>query len=40
MTSATLNQKNIFRVQTRSFVESFEGLNSSLVQSAGELWRW
>jgi len=32
--------KNFFRVQTKRLAESFEGLNSSLVQSAEELWHW
>jgi len=27
-------------VQTRRLADPFEGLNSSLVQSAEELWRW
>jgi len=27
-------------VQTRRLAESFEGLNSSLAQSAEELWCW
>jgi len=27
-------------MQTRRLAESFEGLNSSLAQSAEELWRW
>jgi len=30
--------KNIFSLRTRRLAESFEGLNSSLAQSAGELW--
>jgi len=43
MTSLTKNlkpktPKKIFHCQTRSFAKSFEGLNSSLVQSTGELW--
>jgi len=29
-----------FQVQTRTLAESFKGLNSSLVQSVEELWRW
>jgi len=31
--------KNFFQVQTRRLAESFENLNSSLVQSVEELWR-
>jgi len=27
-------------VQTRRLADPFEGLNSSLAQSAEELWRW
>jgi len=38
--STTLNQKNFFRVQTRRLAKSFEGLNSSLAQSAEEPWHW
>jgi len=38
--SATPNQKNFFRVQTRRLAESFEGLNNSLAQLAEELWHW
>jgi len=34
------NQKISFRVQTRKLADPFEPLNSSLVQSAGELWHW
>jgi len=37
--SATPNQK-YFCVQPRRLVDLFEPLNSSLVQSAEELWRW
>jgi len=32
--------KIFFRVQTRRLADSFEGLNSYLLQSAEELWRW
>jgi len=32
--------KNFFLVRTRKLVELFEPLNSSLVQSAEELWCW
>jgi len=32
--------KNFFRVQTRKLVDPFEPLNSSLAQSAEELWHW
>jgi len=38
--SVTLNQKIFFRVRTRRLAEAFEGLNSSLAQSAEELWCW
>jgi len=38
--SATSNKKIIFRVQTRRLTNPFEPLNSSLAQSAEELWRW
>jgi len=40
MTSLTKNPKtkNYFSLQTRRSAESFEGLNSSLAQSTGELW--
>jgi len=38
--SVTPNQKNFFRVQTRRLADPFEPLNSSLAQSAEELWRW
>jgi len=38
--STTPNQKNVFQVQTRILAESFEGLNSSLAQLMGKLWRW
>jgi len=38
--SVTPNQKNFFRVQTRGQADPFEGLNSSLAQSAEELWHW
>jgi len=38
--SATPNQKIFFRVQTRRLADPFERLNSSLAQSAEELWRW
>jgi len=34
------NQKIFFRVQTRRLADPFESLNSSLAQSAEELWRW
>jgi len=37
--STTLNQ-NLFRVQTRRLADPFEPLNSSLAQSAEELWSW
>jgi len=44
MTSLTKNPqpptKNFFQVQTRRQANSFEALNSSLLQSAEELWRW
>jgi len=33
------NQKVFFRVQTRRLADPFEPLNSSLAQSAEELWR-
>jgi len=33
-------KKSFFRVQTRRMVDSFEPLNSCLVQSAEELWCW
>jgi len=39
-TSAPPNQKMFFRVQSIRLADRFEPLNSSLVQSAGELWRW
>jgi len=32
--------KTFFRVQTRWLADPFEPLNSSLAQSAKELWRW
>jgi len=32
--------KNFFRVQSRRLADPFEPLNSSLAQSAEELWRW
>jgi len=32
--------KNIFLVHTRRLADAFESLNSSLVQSAEELWCW
>jgi len=32
--------KNFFRMQTRRLADSFEPLNSFLVQSVEELWRW
>jgi len=38
--SATTNQKFFFQVQAIMLGKSFEGLNSSLAQSAEELWRW
>jgi len=38
--SATPNQKNFFWVQIRRLADPFEPLNSSLAQSAKELWRW
>jgi len=31
---------NFFRVQTRRLANPFEPLNSSLAQSAEELWHW
>jgi len=44
MTSLTKNPhlpaKNYFRVQTRRLDDPFEPLNSSLAQSAEELWHW
>jgi len=44
MTSLTKNQKpktkNIMSLQTRRLSKSFEGLNSSLVQSDEELCGW
>jgi len=44
MVSLTKNMqpptKTFFRVQMRKLAKSFEGLNSSLAQSAEELWRW
>jgi len=33
-------RKTLFRVQTRRLADPFEPFNSSLVQSAEELWRW
>jgi len=38
--SATPDQKIFFQVQTRRLADPFEPLNSSLAQSAEELWRW
>jgi len=38
--SATPNQKNFFRVQSRRLADLFEPLNSSLAQSTEDLWRW
>jgi len=44
MTSLTKNlqppTKNFFQVQTRRLVDPFEPLNSSLAQSAEEIWHW
>jgi len=42
MTSVTKNEskKNFFSLQTCTLAESFEGLDSSLAQLTGELWRW
>jgi len=44
MTSVTKNPhpqpKNFFQVQSTRLADPFEPLNSSLVQSAEELWRW
>jgi len=37
---STTPNKNFFRVQTRRLASLFEPLNSSLAQSAEELWRW
>jgi len=37
--SATPNQKIVFSMQTRRLAYLFEPLNSSLAQSAEELWR-
>jgi len=34
----TRNKKIIFSILTRRLAESVEGFNSSLAQSAGELW--
>jgi len=41
-TSLTTDPKpnNLFSVQTRRLVKSFEGLNSSLAQLPGWLWSW
>jgi len=36
----TSQPKNFFRVQARRLADPFEPLNSSLAQSAKELWRW
>jgi len=38
--SATPNQKIFFQVQSRRLSDLFEPLNSSLAQSAEELWGW
>jgi len=45
MTSLTRNPQHpipkfFFRVQARRLADPFEPLNSSLAQSAEELWRW
>jgi len=44
MTSLTKNlqtqPKKFFRVQTRILSNPFQPLNSSLAQSAEELWHW
>ena len=32
------NEKKLFSISTRRLADSAEGLNSSLAQSAGELW--
>jgi len=44
MTSVTKNlhpqQKIVFRVQSTRLADPFEPLNSSLAQSAKELWCW
>jgi len=36
----TPQPKKFFRVQTRRLADPFEPLNSSLAQSAEELWHW
>jgi len=36
----TPQPKTFFRVQTRRLADPFEPLNSSLAQSAEELWHW
>jgi len=37
----TLTQiKLVFLIETRRIAESIDDLNSSLIVSAGELWRW
>jgi len=38
--SCNPQRKDFFQVQGRWLAESFEGLNSFLTQSAGELWQW
>ena len=40
MMSLIENTNFFLSLQTRRLAASFEGLNSSLVQSAGELWNW
>jgi len=44
MTSLTKNPqpqpKKYFQVQTRRLADPFEHLNSSIAQSAQELWHW
>jgi len=38
MTSPTKKPETFFSLQTRRLAECFEGLDSSLAQSTGELW--
>jgi len=37
-TKNKLKPKNVFKISTKRLPESVGGFNSSLVQSAGELW--